>query len=64
MRQFVDTDFPMRAIGNRVYCRWDSSPICTATDDEMALEIAKRLNRDNQVYPETQELDNRERWGS
>lgn len=56
MRPFVESDFPMRSIGNLVYRRWDSSPICTAIDDEMAQEIANRLNRDNQVYPEPDEV--------
>lgn len=52
MRPFTEADFPLTAIGNRVYRRLDSSPICTAIDDAMAAEIALRMNRDNQVYPE------------
>jgi hypothetical protein len=53
MRPFLEDDFPMVSIGNRVYRRLDSSPICIAIDDDMATQIALRLNRDNQVYPES-----------
>lgn len=64
MRPFIEDDFPITAMGNRVYRRLDSSPICTAFDDEMAEEIAKRLNQANQVYPDpvSSEMDHRERW--
>lgn len=44
-------DFPLMAIGNRIYARRQSSPILTATDDDMAAEIAMRLNRDDQCFP-------------
>lgn len=57
MRPFTDEDFPATAVGSRVYRRLDSSPICIAADDEMAAEIAKRMNRDNQVYPENPAVD-------
>lgn len=65
MRPFTDGDFPVTAIGDRVYRRLESSPICTASDDDMAKEIAKRLNQANQVYPDEPtciEHDYRERW--
>ncbi len=50
---FTDDDFPEVALGHGVYCRMSAAPICTCRDQLMAIEIAKRLNRDNQVYPET-----------
>lgn len=53
MTPFTEDDFPVVAAGHNVYRRNESSPICTCTDMAMAVEIAKRLNRDNQVYPET-----------
>ena len=52
MNPFTDDDFPILAQGHNVYRRTESSPICTCTYMGMAAEIAKRLNRDNQVYPE------------
>lgn len=52
MRPFTEDDFPIVANGHNVYRRNESSPICTCNEQEMAAEIAKRLNRDNQVYPE------------
>lgn len=52
MKPFRDSDFPVKAIGHNVYRRGESGPICTCAEQEMAAEIAKRLNRDNQVYPD------------
>lgn len=52
MQPFTEDDFPIVAQGNNVYRRMESSPICTCAEMAMATEIAKRLNRDNQVYPE------------
>ena len=52
MRPFTDTDFPLVALGRRVHCKWGGVPVCEAQDEETAQEIAKRLNRDNQVYPD------------
>lgn len=48
----IDDDFPLNAVGNHVYAITRSSPIVTAVSDEMAAEIALRLNRDNQSYPD------------
>jgi len=45
------SDFPLIAIGPLIYSRNQSSPILTAWDDELAAEIAHRLNRDDQSYP-------------
>lgn len=53
MMRFTEEDFPIMAAGHNVYRRSESSPICTCSDQEMAAAIAMRLNRDNQVYPET-----------
>ncbi len=36
--------FPVTAIGDRVYAKNSSSPICTALTDILASEIARRLN--------------------
>jgi hypothetical protein len=52
MTPFTEDDFPVVARGNEVYRRMESGPICTCADMDMAAEIAKRLNRDNQCYPE------------
>lgn len=52
MRPLTDDDFPVVANGHGVYRRTESSPICTCVYVDMAAEIAKRLNRDNQVYPD------------
>lgn len=52
MRPFAEADFPIIAVGNRVYRKSDSSPICVCVSDEMAAEVAKRMNRDNQAHPE------------
>lgn len=52
MRPFTDNDFPIAALGHNVYRKTESSPICTCAHMDMAQEIAKRLNRDNQVYPD------------
>jgi hypothetical protein len=54
IRPLTDNDFPIIAQGHNVYRRTESSPICTCADQGMAAEIAKRLNRDNQVYPDAQ----------
>lgn len=51
MRPLTDDDFPVVAQGHNVYRRTESGPICTCSHMDMAAEIAKRLNRDNQVYP-------------
>lgn len=56
MRPFTEDDFPVEAAGHNVYRRTESGPICTCSDMEMAAEIAKRLNRDNQVYPDGERL--------
>lgn len=53
MRPFTDDDFPIIAQGYNVYRHTESGPICTCSHMDMAAEIAKRLNRDNQVYPES-----------
>jgi hypothetical protein len=50
-RALTSADFPVASIGNRVYCRTQSSPICMAMNDAMATDIAMRLNRDDQCYP-------------
>lgn len=50
MRPLTDDDFPVAANGYHVYRRTESSPICTCAHMDMAAEIAKRLNRDNQVH--------------
>lgn len=47
-------DFPLTAIGNAVYRRTLSSPLATFADDELAVDVALRLNRDNQAYGETE----------
>lgn len=49
--KLMSRDFPVIAIGNRVYARNQSSPVATAQDDETAAELALRLNRDDQCYP-------------
>jgi hypothetical protein len=54
MRPFTDDDFPIAAQGHNVYRRSESSPICTCADQQMAAEIAKRLNQANQVYPDSE----------
>lgn len=53
MQPFTQEGFPIIASGHNVYRRMESSPICTCADMAMAAEIAKRLNRDNQAWPET-----------
>lgn len=52
MRPFTDDDFPLVASGHNVYRRTESSPICTCPEQEMAAELARRLNRENQVCGE------------
>lgn len=47
----TDDDFPLIAVGNLIYAVTRSSPIAIAVNDDMAAEIALRLNRDNQCYP-------------
>lgn len=44
MSELTEDDFPTQSIGNRVYCRTQSSPIAICTTDEMAREISLRLN--------------------
>jgi hypothetical protein len=44
MRPLTDDDFPMVALAHNVYRRTESSPICTCADQDMAAEIARRLN--------------------
>ena len=43
-------DFPLIAMGNRIYAKSQSSPILTAPDFETAADITLRLNRDDQAY--------------
>lgn len=51
MMRFTDEDFPVAAIHKLVHRR-GGPVVCLCDSPEMAAEIAKRLNRDNQVYPE------------
>lgn len=52
MKPLTDDDFPVSAIDWKVYRRTDHIPICDCADSEIATEIAKRLNRDNQRHPD------------
>lgn len=47
--KLTDDDFPVKAIGPLVYARTWSSPIATCTDDEMAADVAERLNTSSRV---------------
>jgi len=47
-------DFPLTALGNAVYRRTMSSPLATFSDEALAADVALRLNRDDQVYGETE----------
>ena len=40
-------DFPLCSVGPLIYARRQSSPILSANNDEMAANIAFRLNRDH-----------------
>lgn len=44
MMPLTTQDFPLYAIGNRVYRQFDSSPVLTANSDGLAADIAARLN--------------------
>ena len=48
-----DEDFPVYAHKRWVYRRTSEVPMLECYTDRMAAEIARRLNRDNQVHPET-----------
>lgn len=52
MRKFTEADFPLGAVGHNVYRRTEGSPIAHCVEQDMAAELAKRLNRDNQCYPD------------
>lgn len=54
MFELTSADFPLIAVGPSVYCKRQSSPIFTANTDELAAELAQRLNRDDQAFPTDQ----------
>lgn len=51
-RPLTDDDFPLVAIGPHVYRKTESSPLFHTNDMQMAADLAMRLNRDNQCYPD------------
>lgn len=50
-RPLTSLDFPLVAMGNMVYRKTESSPMIVAPDDQIAAELARRLNRDDQCHP-------------
>lgn len=49
MTPFRDEDFPVYAVRGVVRSRRNAAPICECASQEMAAEIAKRLNRDKTI---------------
>lgn len=47
MRELTPDDFPLVAIGDRVYGKTQSSPILSAPTTAIAADLALRLNRDD-----------------
>ncbi len=51
-RPLTSDDFPLMSIGPLVYRKTESGPLFTAPDMAMAQDLVKRLNRDDQCYPD------------
>lgn len=50
MLRLTEQDFPLRAMGNLIYGRTQSSPICTTMTTETAEQIANGMNHLHEIH--------------